>query len=299
MPAARWIDLLDPSEEDVRTQAPWPLHPSTVELLVARGRDRRPRFQSIGTYVVGVFILTRLVPDEDRVYDQELDVVAAADAVLTVRKTPPDGEPYDLELLRDAFGGDERPGMILYRLVDSIAEQYLDLVDGLDEEIEELEDHIDDWPARQVRRRLADVRHDMLHVRRVLAPTRDAVREVVDGRVELDEGELFPRDVELAFGNAYDKLVRGSEGLDFSRDLLASVRDYLQSRVATDQNEVMKRLTAIASILLVPTFIVGLYGQNFKDIPEVGWSWGYGWSWGLIVATTVVQLFFYRRKGWI
>jgi magnesium transporter len=61
----------------------------------------------------------------------------------------------------------------------------------------------------------------------------------------------------------------------------------------------MKRLTAIASILLLPTFIVGLYGQNFRHIPELKWSWGYWWSWGLIVVTTVAQLVWFRRKRWI
>jgi magnesium transporter len=60
----------------------------------------------------------------------------------------------------------------------------------------------------------------------------------------------------------------------------------------------VKRLTVIASLLLVPTFIVGLYGQNFHDIPEINWSFGYWWSWGLIVVTTVLQLIFFRLKRW-
>jgi len=66
------------------------------------------------------------------------------------------------------------------------------------------------------------------------------------------------------------------DGLELSRDLVAGVRDYLQSKIANDQNEVMKKLTVIASVLLLPTFIVGLYGQNFKHhFPELGWQWGY------------------------
>ena len=61
----------------------------------------------------------------------------------------------------------------------------------------------------------------------------------------------------------------------------------------------MKRLTAVASILLLPTFIVGLYGQNFRHIPELHWRWGYWWSWALIVVTTFFQLWYFRRKRWI
>ena len=82
-------------------------------------------------------------------------------------------------------------------------------------------------------------------------------------------------------------------------DLIVGVRDYHQSKISNDQNEVMKRLTVIASILLLPTFIVGLYGQNFKHIPELGWAQGYGFSWALIAVTTALQLWYFRRKDWI
>jgi magnesium transporter len=110
---------------------------------------------------------------------------------------------------------------------------------------------------------------------------------------------LFPRDVELHFADAYDKLLRATDGLDLSRDLLAGVRDYLQAEIAVNQNEIMKRFTVVASVLLVPTFIVGLYGQNFIHMPELRWAHGYAFSWGLIIVTTVLQLWYYRRKGWI
>jgi len=190
---------------------------------------------------------------------------------------------------------------MFYRLVDDIAEHYLDLVDALNEEIDELEDTVETSPAAMTRVRLSELRHDLLHIRRTLAPTRDAIRRVVDNVVEVTEGEeVFPHDVEVAFNSAYDKLLRAFDGLELSRDLIASVRDYLQSKVSNDQNEVMKKLTVIASVLLLPTFIVGNYGQNFKHhFPELGWRWGYAWSWGLIIVTTIIQLAFFRRKKWI
>ena len=122
------------------------------------------------------------------------------------------------------------------------------------------------------------------------------MHKIVDGRIEIDDGELFPREVELHFADAYDKLLRATEGLETSRELLGGVRDYFQAKIANDQNEVTKRLTAIASLLLVPTFIVGVYGQNFRNIPELHWGFGYAWSWGLIVVTTIGQLVFFRRK---
>ena len=156
-------------------------------------------------------------------------------------------------------------------------------------------------PSDVTRNRLSELRHDLLHIRRTLAPTRDAVRRVVDNVIEVREGEeVFPHQVEIAFNGAYDKLLRAYDGLELSRDLIASVRDYLQAKIANDQNEVMKTLTVIASLLLLPTFIVGLYGQNFQHhFPELHWQYGYLWSWFLIVATTCLQLWFFRRKKWI
>ena len=77
------------------------------------------------------------------------------------------------------------------------------------------------------------------------------------------------------------------------------MRDYHQAKVANDQNEVMKKLTVIASVLLLPTFIVGLYGQNFRSIPELHWHAGYAFSWLLIIVTTIGQLWWYHRKEWI
>jgi len=302
MTDAEWVDLLDPDEKTLRQAWTDRLHPRAVDDLLeptVHGDEPRPRLESHGDYVLGVLLVPVVVVDEDRVYYQEVDVVMTTSLVLTVRKTPGNGVALDLAGVREISRDGLPAGMMAYHVVEKIAEGFLDLVDDLHDEIDELEDHVEDWPNERVRRRLSDLRHDLLHIRRTMAPTRDAVRRVIDNRVELDSGDLFPRDVELHFGDAYDKLLRATEGLDVARDLIGGVRDYHQSKVSNDQNEVMKRLTVVASLLLVPTFIVGLYGQNFQHIPELGWGQGYGFSWGLIVITTVGQLWYYRKKQWI
>ena len=301
---AEWIDLLDPSEEQVRAALPSAVEASALELLLAppeHADEPRPTLQGHGSYIFGIFLVAVSVPDEDRVYYQEIDVVATSDTLLTVSKTPPGEEPFDPRPAKEACRHDDSAGMMLYRLVDNIAERYLDLIDDLDGEIDELEDVVETAPAEQTRARISELRHDLLHIRRTLAPTRDAIRRVVDNVVEVEEGaEVFPHDVEVAFNGAYDKLLRAFDGLELSRDLIASVRDYLQAKIANDQNEVMKKLTVIASLLLLPTFIVGLYGQNFQHhFPEIHWQLGYAFSWGLIIATTLVQLAFFRSKKWI
>jgi magnesium transporter len=302
---AEWIELLDPDEAELRKAVPDGIHELALEQLLRpalHDDEPRPRIEGQIDYVFGVFLVPVAIRDEDRVFYQEIDVVATRARVVTVFKTPERGYPFECAPVRDSVtkGGDDRAGAIVYRLVDQIAEYFLDLVDALDDEIDELEDGIESWPAAQIRQRISDLRHDLLHVRRVLAPTRDAVRRIVDHRIDVGEGpEVMPRDIELDFADAYDKLLRALDGLDLSRDLLNSARDYQQAKIANDQNEVTKRLTVIAALLLVPTFIVGVYGQNFRHIPELAWGFGYWWSWGLIVATTLVQLAIFRWMGWI
>jgi len=301
---AEWIDLLDPDEAELRKATPPQIHARALEQLLRPARhddEPRPRLEGHDHYIFGVFLVPVCIREDDRVFYQEVDVVITHDVLVTVSKTPPGEHPYDPRPTRESCRTDDSAGMMFYRLVDDIAEHYLDLVDELDAEIDELEDNVETAPAAMTRVRLSELRHDLLHIRHTLAPTRDAIRRVVDNVVEVTEGEeVFPHDVEVAFNSAYDKLLRAFDGLELSRDLIASVRDYLQSKVSNDQNEVTKKLTALASMLLVPTFIVGLYGQNFRHhFPELDWQWGYAWSWALIVVTTIAQLVFFKRRKWI
>jgi magnesium transporter len=301
--AATWIDLLDPTPEELRAKAPQRLEETALERLLAppeHADDPRPTLQGHGDYVFGVLLIAVAVPEDDSVYYQEIDLVITHHTLLTVRKTPTAGRPAcDIAMVQKTQKSDDSAGLLAYRLLDEIAERYLDLVDALDDEIDELEDRVEAQPAEQTRARISTLRHDLLHIRRTLSPMRDAVRRVIDGTVEVEEGpEVFPREVEVALNAAYDKFLRASDGLDLARDLLAGVRDYSQAKIANDQNEVMKRLTVIAALLLLPTFIVGLYGQNFVDIPELRWHLGYAFSWGVILVTTALQLWWFRRNRW-
>jgi len=299
----RWIDLLDPNPDELRAKLPAAVHDRAMEQLLAPAQhedEPRPKLESQGDYVFGQFLVPVLVTEEDEVFYQEIDLVITREAIVTVRKTPEDGRPpWHPGKAEEACRDEDSVAMVAYHLVDDIAERFLDLVDGVNDEIDELEDHVEEWPSEKIRMRLSDLRHDMLHIRRTLAPTRDAIREVIDNRIEFTGKEVFTHDVELNFGNAYDKLLRAADNLELARDLLAGVRDYHQAQIANEQNDVMKQLTAIASILLLPTLIVGLYGQNFRHIPELGWSFGYYYSLGLIAVTSIGQIWYFRRKGWL
>jgi magnesium transporter len=303
-----WVDLLDPTLDDVRANVDVDLHERALQQLARPATEDVPRatIEGHGDYVFGVLLVPVAVPDEDRIFMQEVDFVLTHERFVTVRKTPPDGAPFDPSPIAAVCDARDQlePAMVAFHLVDEIAEDYLDLLDTLDDEVEELEANVETWPSSRIQRRLSDLRRDVIQLRRSIAPLRDAVRGVVDGRTDIEgrpliRREVFSHDVEVHFLQAYDKLLRVTEGLDFARDLVASVRDYHQTRISTEQNQVVKTLTVIASLLLAPTFIVGVYGQNFEHMPELGWRFGYLFSWLVIAAVTLAQLAFFRWKRWI
>jgi len=297
--SARWLDLVDPSRSEVEAVLPAGVDPDVLEALAApivRERVQRPLIEDHGPYVFGV--LVPIVTLEDMATHQEVCFVATAERLVTVRKETAGGTSFDVAALHAADEAGNPVGMLVHRLVDDVVDTYLDLLDAVYAEIDGLEDEIDELRPSVVRLRLSDLRHQLLHRRRTVSATRAAIRRIIDGRIDVGDAELFPPAVERMFADTYDTLVRVTEELDVARDLLAGVRDHLQSKIAENQNEVGKKLTVIASLVLVPSFIVGFYGQNFDGVFDRQF-WTLGVSVGLIVVSSLVQLALFRWRRWI
>jgi Mg2+ and Co2+ transporter CorA len=298
----RWTDLVDPTREEVLSALPVHVDPEVVEVLAARPSGRRsvrPLLEGHGAYVFGVLLPARPLPDEDRIAYDEVGFVATPSLVVTVRKSAADGmAPFEPTVLHPAAAGGATAGMLVQKLVDDVAETYVSSLDEVYAEIEELEDGIDTWRPSVVRQRISALRHELLHARRTVSATRAAVRRVLDGRIEVGDHALFPPEVEMRFADTYETLVRVAEELDIARDLLAGVRDHHQSKIAENQGEIAKKLTVIASLVLVPSLIVGYYGQNFESAFDNP-LWSLAFSSGLILASTVVQLALFRWRRWI
>lgn len=295
------MDLVEPTREEVLAALPVQVDPDVIEMLAAQplaGREPRPVIEGHGAYAFGVLMAARPLRETDRISYLEIDFVAMPGLLVTVRKTPTRGAAYDTAGLHPAVEQGASTGDLVHRLVDDVVDTYLEALDAVYAEIEELEDSIDAWPASRVRTRISDLRHELLHSRRTVAATRAAVRRILDGRIEVGDHALFPPATERLFAETYETLVRVTEELDIARDLLAGVRDHHQSKVTENQGEVAKKLTVIASLVLVPSLIVGYYGQNFESAFDDAY-WSIAVSTGLIVASTIVQLALYRWRRWI
>ena len=298
--AAQWTDLVDPTREDILTALAARLDPDAIELLVepaGDGRRVRPLLEAHGSYVLAVLAHPVKRQGQARVEYLELDVVATPSAVVTVRKSGPRGELAPIDGITARIDADASPGGVFLGAVDDTADGFLELVDGLYEAIDDLENDIEHLSGEHVRRGIAGLRNELLLARRAASATRGIARRVVDGRVDVGRSELFPADVEARFVDTYETLVRVTEELDVARDLLGGVRDLPgQDRRAAERRS--KKLTVIASLVLVPSLIVGFYGQNFAGQFRA-WYWGIGVSVGLIVATTIAQLLLFRWRRWL
>ena len=167
---ARWVDLLDPDVAAVRDALRRHSEDITLGRLAAPPTERvRPSVIDLGDVVV---VATLMVPvfvrDADALYLQEVEVVASPDVVVTIRKTPP-GWRVRPRGYTETLGDEPAALDVVYAIADAVAEGFLTMLDDLDDEIEELEDGIDEWPARQIRTRIAELRRDVLTIRRTLA----------------------------------------------------------------------------------------------------------------------------------
>jgi len=296
-----WTDLVDPSREEILEAVAGDIDLESIELLArpaGDGRDVRPLLEGHGGYVLAVLAHPVAPPGEGHVEYLELDVVATPTAVVTVRKTGPRGNVAPVDGITARIEAGSPCGGVFHGAVDDVADAFLDLVDGVYESIDDLEGDIEHLSGPHVRRRIAVLRNELLLARRAASGTRGVARRIVDGRVDIGKSDLFPAEVEARFVDTYETLVRVTEELDVARDLLGGVRDYYQAKIAEQQNEVAKKLTVIASLVLVPSFIVGFYGQNFAGEFRA-WYWGLGISVGLILATTIVQLALFRWRRWL
>ncbi len=188
------------------------------------------------------------------------------------------------------MGGD----YLFYCLVDNVVDRYFLLLEKLGEEIDELEEKVLSMPAPQTARDVHRLRRELLLVRKAIWPLREVLGGLLRGESKLvgDSVRPFLRDV-------YDHTIEIIDTLETFRDMAAGMLEVYLSGVNNRLNEVMKFLTMISTIFIPLTFIAGVYGMNFKVMPELEWPWGYPAAMGLMGMVSVSMVLYFKKKGWI
>jgi len=182
---------------------------------------------------------------------------------------------------------------LLYTLIDIIIDQGFPVLETLGEWIEDLEDELLGKPSQETLTQIHQLKRDLLLLRRMLWPQREVVNQLLreDQSLIQDGTRPYLRD-------CYDHIIQIMDLFETYRDMTAGMMDVYLSSVSNRLNEVMRVLTVIATIFIPPTFLVGVYGMNFTDMPELHWRYGYALSWVVIVAMMVGMLAFFKRKKW-
>jgi magnesium transporter len=290
-----WVDAVEPSPEDLTTlQQQLDLHDLAVEDV--QHRNQRPKIEIYPGHAFAVFRPFSLGPDG--LAESELFVFVSDRFLVTLRFPP----VLDLERAKRRWPAlatlAPGTGSALYAVADEIVDDYLEVVEQLEDKADELEGAVfRSEPAQpggaQLQLEILRLRRDAVRLRRHAVPMRQAVDRLADDS-ELVTPRLVPylRDIT-------DHLLRTIELTDGVREILTTIVDIRMAQSANQLNEVMKKLSAWAGIILVPTLIAGIYGMNFDHMPELHWALGYPLALGMMAASAVALYRGFRRRGWL
>ncbi len=255
----------------------------------------------VDVYEGNVFFVTRCPEPGERLSTDQLGMFLGSNFVITFQERP--GDAFDTVRQRLRRGGPIRsygPDYLAYALIDAAVDSWFPVLERYGERLEDMEDAILTNPGRGVMREIHELRRDLLLLRRVVWPLRDAL-----GVLYRDHNPLVREGTRVYLRDCYDHAVQIIDLLENGREIAAELTDVYLSNVSNRMNEIMKVLTIISTVFLPLSFIASLYGMNFHtdkspwNMPELAWYFGYPFALGLMGAIVVVMMIYFWRKGWL
>ncbi|MFR1802154.1 MAG: magnesium/cobalt transporter CorA [Faecalispora jeddahensis] len=182
---------------------------------------------------------------------------------------------------------------LVYLLLDAIVDGYFDVLETIGGQIDDLEDSIMEQTTKQHLLQIRAIKKNLLRVNRHIWPLRN-----VASLMDKESSELIHPETEPYLRDVYNHIVQAIDSTETYRDLLSGLADLHFSNISYRMNEIMKVLTIISTIFIPLTFIVGVYGMNFKYMPELNQTWGYPVVWAVMVAVSIVMILFFKKKKW-
>jgi magnesium transporter len=294
--ACIWVDLETPTHEELAVVAEaFGLLDLTVEDLLIQGQ--RAKLEAFDGYNVLIMHGMSFDPVTREVSTPELDIVLGKNFVVTGH------DPTLRDIVHDPQGPKhvclqlaKSPTLLVYGIVDRLVDAYFPVLDTIDDSIEEVEERVLAGPTPEWLGHILTLRHSLSTLRKVVSPQ----LEVFNRLIAREDGVIDPA-YAVYFRDIYDHLVRCFEVVDSYRDLMSSSMDAYLSMVANRQNELIQRLTLFATIFMPITFLTGLFGQNFRVMPQVEHDNGYLWWYvlGFMILLSMGQVLYYRSKRWL
>jgi magnesium transporter len=288
-----WLDIEDPTEEKLALLAEdFGFHELAIEDSVHP--HQRPKIEQYGSYF---FLVAYAVTIEgEGLVEHELAAFVGKNYLVTVRKSP----PYDLEPVAKRWEAhselaSEGGGYLLYVLLDDIVDGYFTALDYYEDRTEDIEDQVFGEGAHgQAQSEIFGLKKDLVRFRRTVMPLREVLDVMQRRTVDVVTPNLVPY-----YRDVYDHVLRATDFVDSLRDILSSALEASLAVISNRLNEVMKSLTSWAAIILVPTLIAGIYGMNFRHMPELEWYYGYPFALGLMALSALLLYRVFRKRGWL
>ncbi|MCA2941212.1 MAG: magnesium/cobalt transporter CorA [Microcystis sp. M113S1] len=291
-----WMDIQGLGSETVLKQVGeiFNLHPLLLEDVV--NVPQRPKLEDYNNQLLVISHMVRLKEDESGFDTEQVSFVLGKRYLLSFQEE----ELQDcFEIVRDRIrtsqGRVRKSGAdyLTYLLLDTIIDGYFPVVEHYEDRIEALEDVIISNPDRDTMQEIYDVRRELLALRRLIWPMRNVLNLLMR-----DHHGIVSDEVQIYFRDSYDHVIQILEIIEAYRELAASLMDVYMSTMGNKLNEIMKFLTVISTIFIPLTFIVGVYGMNFENMPELKGEWSYFMVWLVMLGVAGGLIFYFWRKGW-
>ncbi|OIV38432.1 magnesium and cobalt transport protein CorA [Mangrovactinospora gilvigrisea] len=299
-----WIGLHNPTPEELTGLAgAYGLHPLAVEDALTS--HQRPKVEEYSDSLFTVLRTVRYRSEDETLEIGDLMVFVGDSFVITVRH----GEGPGLSPLRAQLEARPEvlrngPGAVLYGISDLVVDHHLEAADELEEDLEELEEEVFQTAAPNLAHRIYAFKRQVLKFRKAVAPLARPMDRLAGNSALAPLGDStaarwVPDEIRPFFRDVADHVHRAAEHVDSIDRLLADILDANQAQIGVRQNDDMRKISAWAGLAAVPTMIAGIYGMNFRDMPELNWPFGYPAAIALMATVCVLLHRRFRKSGWL
>lgn len=270
------------------------IHPMILEDIL--NTDQRPKFEDMLDYQH--ITLKHLIFSEkkDEILSEQISFILGKNFVLSFRE----GKNEVFESVRTRIhrgtGRIRKSGSeyLLYSLLDAVIDQYYLVLEQIGKRLEDVEDEVFSNSGKETLHRIHLYRRGLLYLQNVISPLREIVTDLI-------ECESYPmhESMKTYWRDLRDHVIQIDDAIDNCRDFLSSTTDLYFSNISNKMNEIMKVLTVIATIFIPLSFIAGVYGMNFPNMPELQWKWSYPVLWMIMISIVGVMLYYFRKRDWL
>ena len=295
-PSIKWIQITGVHNSEILNDIGKLFGILSLDLEDIANTTQRPRIEEREKYIFMVYKVIQLDPESREVNIEQVSLILGAGYVITFHETTP--LVFETLQTRIIAGLGRvrkmKSDYLIFAITDIIIDQYFTLIESIGETIEETEEELIASPGQSSQEAIYKLKRRLGYVKKSIWPAREVLNQL-----QHSDHELINEGTKIYFRNIYDHTIQIIETLESLRDLTSGMMDLYLSSVSNKMNEIMKVLTIFSTIFIPLTFFAGVYGMNFKFLPELEWKYGYFAFWGVMIIITLCMLAFFRRKKWL